>query len=154
MLNYEVEVELYSIGKDKSQKRAEADGYLDIKNRDLFHLNFPASVYPDMTPEAPHLIRFFLNDANLAFCGIDDVNTPGFLWLGDNPGGIMQFGPEGDHCIVVINRHHRPSNLPNHTCGHWYYQLFAKNIHNGNIYGIPWTSCNGSASANPSIKNT
>ena len=159
MSQYRVVIDLYSPGENKSQKRANKSGFLDVRDRSLYHLEMPANALRSgpaadtYTYAGPHIIEFVLGDDKLVFCALEDEHTPGFIWLGENPGEIMDIttGKDGKS-IVIINKHSTPRHLTNHTCGHWHYQLFAKNAHD-DIYGIPWTSCNGRGSSNPSIKN-
>jgi len=155
MINIEVAIDLYTAGNDNSQKRATKNGFLDIKDKSLHHLEFDNnhSGYPPDSPDLPHIIQFKLAPPDLTFCALDDDKTPGFIWIGAHPGAIMDVTRDPSGRVITILNHHRASHpSPNHTSGHWHYQLFAKSP-SDDIYGIPWTSCNGPGDSNPSIKN-
>lgn len=148
-MDVNIDVTLYQAGGRNSASRAGKNGFLDIPNRDHHHLEIPAFPVP------VHNIQFHLKPADLTFCALDDEKTPGLIWVGGDPGNIMDVVMlPGGHVIMIINKHFAPPGQQAHSYGHWHYQLFAQN-NAGDIYGIPWTSCNGGgpASANPSIKN-
>ena len=150
MVSRRIDLYLYSTEKDKS-KRASKDGYLEIRDPNCYHIQFEQSVrrdaYGNATgPGEPHEIAFVLNDAGLHFCSLDDERNPGIIWIGQDPGFVMVPYTNGN-VLHITNRHFRDD-----TRGHWHYQLFAQNDR-GDIYGIPWTSCNGRGDSNPSIKN-
>lgn len=157
----EVNVSLYSSGGNNSQRRAEKNGYLEIRERSSHHLEFTPNVLKEngvVLFKKPHEIKFVLTEGDLTFCDLGDDRNPGFIWtgrwLGNDPGQIFDNIKRSDDgkSISMKNNHFVPESEPNHTCGHWHYQLFACNS-SGDIYGIPWTSCNGSADSNPSIRN-
>lgn len=157
----EVNVSLYSSGSNKSQRRADKNGYLEINDHSLHHLEFtPSYLKQDgqVLYKKAHNIKFVLPEGDLTFCDLGDDRNPGFTWtgrwLGNDPDRIFANINRSDDgkSISMQNNHYFPASEPNHTCGHWHYQLFAFNS-SGDIYGIPWTSCNGPADSNPSIKN-
>ncbi|HWU78013.1 MAG TPA: hypothetical protein VN043_16060, partial [Rhodanobacter sp.] len=132
--------------------RAEKNGYLNIKKRECYKLSFMPNMI-GISYQGPHVIVFEVVEPGLKFCDLDDESTPGFIWIGKNPGAIMDIEMKDNGRLIHVMNHHTTSHPdPNHTCGEWHYQLFAKNL-SGDIYGIPWTSCNGPSDSNPSIKN-
>lgn len=147
-----VDLDLYSTDNYNSRKRAEKNGYLNIKKRDCHNLQFRPNCIGTQY-QGPHQIVFELVEPGLKFCGLEDESTPGFIWIGSNPGPVMDIEMKDNGRLIWINNHHKKSRPDSdHTSGEWHYQLFAKNV-DGDIYGIPWTSCNGRGSSNPSIKN-
>jgi hypothetical protein len=99
-----------------------------------------------------HTITWTLtgNAINGEFCGLDEGENPGFLWLVRKPKEKIfhKLHLVGKNKLTIHNHHNDKS-----TEGIWHYQLFAKFC--GKVYGVPLTfCCGGKSSPNPSIKNT
>lgn len=147
-----VDVDLYSSGSASSQPGTKKNGYLSIKKRELCELTFAPNVIGE-SYQGHHLIVFEMTDDELKFCDLEDQTAPGFMWIGNSPGPIMDVERKDNGRLIHLRNHHAKTHPhPDHTCGHWYYQLSAKNVH-GDVYSIPLTSSNGPGDANPSIKN-
>lgn len=129
-------------------------GFLDISDSNKRKLLF------DADPNNSRKIHFQIDNSRntlifppLSFCAMDNENNPGFIWIGKTPKeSIFSIARTSDTEITVTNKHFKRASETDHTCGEWFYQIFAQDKA-GKIFGMPWTTCNGPGDSNPSIRN-